>query len=166
MSLPVPGPVDEAEGPRSLHRSLGLGLSAFSATLATIYQFKPQGIALSATFLCVISYVLALALERIPRWGALGRWLNPHPFNSKEHTAILIMSSTAAHSAMAVEVIAVQRLWVHLDAECSSLHLSDLCVANPWIWHRRRDARDLGISHEGEYLSIEKGSDSMRFLGS
>ncbi|KAH8887176.1 OPT superfamily oligopeptide transporter [Thozetella sp. PMI_491] len=90
---------------------LGVGLSAFSSTLATIYQFKPQGISLSATFLCVISYVLALVLERIPRWGVLGRWLNPHPFNSKEHVAILIMSSTAAHSAMAVEVIAVQRLW-------------------------------------------------------
>lgn len=39
------------------------------------------------------------------------RWLNPHPFNSKEHCAILIMSSSAAHAAMAVEVIAVQRLW-------------------------------------------------------
>lgn len=90
--------------------ALGIGLSGFSATLATIYQFKPQGITLSATFLCVISYVLALVLEQIPKIGVL-RWLNPHPFNAKEHAAILIMSSTAAHSALAVEVIAVQRLW-------------------------------------------------------
>jgi hypothetical protein len=59
----------------------------------------------------VISYVLALLLEYIPKWGLLGRWLNPHTFNHKEHAAILIMSSTAARSAMAAEVIAVQRLW-------------------------------------------------------
>ncbi|KUJ19163.1 OPT superfamily oligopeptide transporter [Mollisia scopiformis] len=90
---------------------LGIGLSCFSAVLATIYQFKPQGIVLSATFLCVISYVLALVLEYIPKSGFLGRWLNPHSFNHKEHAAILIMSSTAARSAMAAEVIAVQRLW-------------------------------------------------------
>jgi hypothetical protein len=79
--------------------------------LATIYQFKPQGIVLSATFLCVISYVLAMIMDYIPKTGFIGRWLNPHPFNHKEHAAILIMSSTAAHSAMAAEVIAVQRLW-------------------------------------------------------
>src|SRR3569833_1519101 len=29
----------------------------------------------------------------------------------REHAAILIMSSTAAHSARAIEVIAIQRLW-------------------------------------------------------
>jgi hypothetical protein len=59
----------------------------------------------------VISYVLALVLEYIPKGGFIGRWFNPHPFNHKEHAAILIMSSTAARSAMAAEVIAVQRLW-------------------------------------------------------
>lgn len=50
-------------------------------------------------------------LEYIPKNGIIGRLLNPHPFNHKEHAAILIMSSTAARSAMAAEVIAVQRLW-------------------------------------------------------
>lgn len=59
----------------------------------------------------MISYVIALILEYIPKSGFIGRWLNPHPFNHKEHAAILIMSSTAARSAMAAEVIAVQRLW-------------------------------------------------------
>jgi hypothetical protein len=54
---------------------------------------------------------MALALEYIPKWGILGKWLNPHSFNHKEHAALLIMSSTAARSAMAAEVIAVQRLW-------------------------------------------------------
>jgi hypothetical protein len=58
-----------------------------------------------------VSYVLALALQCIPRKSFIGRWLNPHPFNSKEHAAILIMSTTAAHSARAIEVLAVQKLW-------------------------------------------------------
>ena len=47
----------------------------------------------------------------IPRIGFIGRWFNPHPFNHKEHAAILIMSSAAAQTAVAAEVIAVQRLW-------------------------------------------------------
>jgi hypothetical protein len=52
-----------------------------------------------------------MVMDYIPKKGFIGRWFNPHPFNHKEHAAILIMSSTAAHSAMATEVIAVQRLW-------------------------------------------------------
>lgn len=109
---------------------LGLGLSAFSSTLATIYQFKPQGISLSATFLCVISYILGKMLELIPRRGIL-RYLNPCPFNLKEHAAILIMSSTAAHAAEAIEVIAVQRLWYNTspsDALCIFLFFSSQCL--------------------------------------
>lgn len=76
-------------------------------------MFKPQGVGISTIFLCVISYVIALAMELIPRRGWLGRFLNPHPFNSKEHAAILIMSSTAAHAAKATQVLAVQKLWYH-----------------------------------------------------
>ncbi|KAK8118886.1 uncharacterized protein PG998_003512 [Apiospora kogelbergensis] len=92
---------------------IGLGLSALSSSLATVYMFKPQGVGISTIFLCVISYVIALAMELIPRRGWLGRFLNPHPFNSKEHAAILIMSSTAAHAAKATQVLAVQKLWYH-----------------------------------------------------
>lgn len=110
---------------------LGIGLSCFSAVLATIYQFKPQGIVLSATFLTVVSYVMAVILELIPKSGFIGRWFNPHPFNHKEHAAILIMSSTAARSAMAAEVIAVQRLWyteVPNAAVCIFLIFSSQCL--------------------------------------
>jgi len=52
-----------------------------------------------------------MGMEYLPTTGFLGRWFNPQKFNHKEHAAILIMSSTAARSAMAAEVIAVQRLW-------------------------------------------------------
>lgn len=59
---------------------LGLGLSTFGGSLATIYYFKPQTVAVSTIFLAVISYVLGEALAAIiPRWGFIGRILNPHP---------------------------------------------------------------------------------------
>lgn len=47
----------------------------------------------------------------IPRRGLIGKWLNPFPFNSKEHIAIVIMANAAATSALATEVVGVQRLW-------------------------------------------------------
>lgn len=46
----------------------------------------------------------------IPRRGIL-KWLNPGPFNAKEHTAIQIMASTASNCVLGTEVLAVQRLW-------------------------------------------------------
>ncbi|KAK8090769.1 OPT oligopeptide transporter protein-domain-containing protein [Apiospora phragmitis] len=110
---------------------IGLGLSALSSSLATVYMFKPQGVGISTIFLCVVSYVIALAMELIPRRGWLGRFLNPHPFNSKEHAAILIMSSTAAHSAKATQVLAVQKLWYHQlphTAICILLIFSSQCL--------------------------------------
>lgn len=69
----------------------GLGLSAFGAALATIFLFKPQSVSVSIIFLTVISYAGGLGMEIVlPKGGFLGRWLNPHPFNSKEHLAIVM----------------------------------------------------------------------------
>lgn len=47
----------------------------------------------------------------IPRKGAIGRFLNPHPWNRKEHTAVVLMASAAAVSALSTEALAVQKLW-------------------------------------------------------
>ena len=47
----------------------------------------------------------------IPRWGPVGRFLNPGPFNKKEHAAAVIMASAASVSALSTEALAVQRLW-------------------------------------------------------
>ncbi|KAJ7473925.1 OPT oligopeptide transporter protein-domain-containing protein [Mycena galericulata] len=38
----------------------------------------------------------------------------PHPFNKKEHAFIVIMASAAANSALATEVLAVQRLYYNI----------------------------------------------------
>ncbi|TID15601.1 OPT superfamily oligopeptide transporter [Venturia nashicola] len=91
---------------------LGIGLSTFGGSLATIYYFKPQTVSVSTIFLGVISYVLGEAMSiLIPTKGVIGRFLNPHPFNSKEHAAIVVMSAAAANAPLAIEVLAVQRLY-------------------------------------------------------
>ncbi|KAB5572484.1 OPT oligopeptide transporter protein-domain-containing protein [Coniochaeta sp. 2T2.1] len=94
---------------------LGFGLSAFGSALATIFFFKPQSVSVSIIFLTVISYVAGNALATvIPRKGKLGRWLNPHDFNSKEHLAIIIMSGSASGAAYATEVLATQKLYYNV----------------------------------------------------
>ncbi|KAH9833277.1 OPT oligopeptide transporter [Rhodofomes roseus] len=94
---------------------LGLGFSAFGAVLAQIYYFKPQTLNVSTLLLLILSYWfgngLHMAIPTKGRW----RWLNPGPFNIKEHTAIIIMSSTAATSAVAIQVISVQNLYYNND---------------------------------------------------
>lgn len=60
--------------------ALGIGLSTFGGSLATIYYFKPQTVSVSTVFLGVISYVLGeLMSVLIPRKTFVGRFLNPHP---------------------------------------------------------------------------------------
>lgn len=90
---------------------LGLGLSGFGGVLAEIYYFKPQTVLVSTMFLAIITFVLGKAMESVlPSRGYL-RFLNPHPFNKKENAFIVIMASAAANSALATEVLAVQRLY-------------------------------------------------------
>jgi hypothetical protein len=50
----------------------------------------------------------------IPSKGFVGRWFNPHSFNSKEHLAIVIMSSSASSAAYATEVLATQKLYYNI----------------------------------------------------
>jgi OPT family oligopeptide transporter len=92
----------------------GVGLSAFGSALATIFLFKPQSVSVSVIFLTVISYVAGNAMAAIPRYGVIGRWLNPHDFNSKEHLAIIVMSGSASGAAYATEVLATQKLYYNV----------------------------------------------------
>ena len=72
---------------------------------------KPQTIYVSVVFLTVIGYVLGeLMALVIPRWGFF-RYLNPGPFNQKEHAAITIMASAAAQAATSTEALAAQELF-------------------------------------------------------
>lgn len=91
---------------------LGLGLSVFGGVLSGIYYFKPQTVVLPAVLLAVLAFLLGEGMSLIiPRRGRLGRFLNPHPFNIKEHLAITIMANSASISALGIEVIAVERLY-------------------------------------------------------
>ncbi|OSX60979.1 hypothetical protein POSPLADRAFT_1145819 [Postia placenta MAD-698-R-SB12] len=90
---------------------LGLGFSAFGAVLAQIYYFKPQTLSVSVLLLLVLSYWFGNAMHMcLPSQGVF-KWLNPCPFNIKEHVAIVIMTSTASTSATAIQVISVQELF-------------------------------------------------------
>jgi hypothetical protein len=63
-------------------------------------------------FLTVIAYVLGEGMSyAIPRRGRIGRFLNPGPFNQKEHAAIALMASAASQSALATEALAAQQLF-------------------------------------------------------
>lgn len=79
---------------------LGMILSIFGGTLASIFYFKPQPVTISTIFLAVISYVLGKFLELvIPRKGAIGRFLNPHPVRTS--TSCTAKSELTASSSTA-----------------------------------------------------------------
>lgn len=80
--------------------------------LSGIFYFKPQPVYIPAVFIAVVAFMLGEAMSRlIPRRGALGRFLNPGPFNVKEHLAIIIMANAASTSALGLEIITAERLY-------------------------------------------------------
>ncbi|KAI0345292.1 OPT oligopeptide transporter [Trametopsis cervina] len=113
VALKVLSTKDDPDLPSLTFRTffLGLGFSAFGAVLAQIYYFKPQTLSVSQLFLLVLTYWIGNGMHiALPSKGIF-RWINPGPFNIKEHVAIIIMSSTAAGSATAIQVISVQDLY-------------------------------------------------------
>ncbi|GAA5838052.1 hypothetical protein JCM11251_006835 [Rhodosporidiobolus azoricus] len=96
---------------------LGIGLTAFAAVLGQIFYFRPQTVYVSQLFLQVIAYILGMFWHAVlpsASRGKLWAFLNPGPFNIKEHVAILIMSSTAASSAEAISVFAADELYYNI----------------------------------------------------
>ncbi|KAF8888442.1 OPT oligopeptide transporter protein-domain-containing protein [Gymnopilus junonius] len=104
---------------------LSLGLACFGAVLGQIFYFRPQTISVSQLFLQIVSYILGKILEEIipgPGENArirtpdsrFWRFMNPGPFNLKEHVAITIMASTASSSALAISIFAAQDLYYHI----------------------------------------------------
>lgn len=96
----------------TLQLAIGIGLAVFGSVLQEIFYFKPQVIYVSVVFLTVIAYILGEFMAyAIPRKGAIGRFLNPHSFNGKEHAAIALMASAASQSALSTEALAAQQLF-------------------------------------------------------
>ncbi|KAF8878897.1 oligopeptide transporter [Gymnopilus junonius] len=81
---------------------LSLGLSCFGAVLGQIFYFLPQ---------TVLEEVIPGPTEnsRIRTSDSrFWRFMNPGPFNLKEHVAITIMASTASSSALAISIFAAR----------------------------------------------------------
>ncbi|KAI0330064.1 OPT oligopeptide transporter [Cubamyces sp. BRFM 1775] len=107
---------DDPELPAFTFRAvfLGIGLSAFTSVLSTIYTFKPQNATVSQLFCLIIAYVLGTAMHSVMPSTGFWRYLNPGPFNIKEHTVIVIMASTASTVAIAMEIIAALDLFYNI----------------------------------------------------
>ncbi|KAK6346616.1 hypothetical protein TWF696_006736 [Orbilia brochopaga] len=103
---------DPTESPYTFRAFVvGLGLASFGAVIAEIFYFKPQTVNVSTVFLQIVAYVLGEAMALIPRWGPIGRFLNPGPWNQKEHIFATILGSSAAVCALGTEQLAVQNLY-------------------------------------------------------
>ncbi|KAK2590583.1 hypothetical protein QQS21_011729 [Conoideocrella luteorostrata] len=105
---------DDPNLPAITFRSMfiGLGLSIFGGVLSGIYYFKPQAISIPTAFIAIIAFLLGEAMALgIPRKGRIGRFLNPGPFNIKEHLAITIMANSASGAALGLEIVSTQRLY-------------------------------------------------------
>ncbi|OBZ90719.1 Oligopeptide transporter 4 [Choanephora cucurbitarum] len=86
----------------------GVLLSALSSSVAQLMVFKPVGIALTDTFMLILAYVFCNAWAHyLPRGG----WLNPGPFNMKEHACIFVMVSSANTSAYGTYILSAQELF-------------------------------------------------------
>jgi OPT oligopeptide transporter protein len=98
--------------PALISLDVGIGLSIFGSVLQEIFYFKPQTIFVSQVFVTILAYIIGEFMAfAIPRCGKIGRFLNPGPFNEKEHAAITLMASAASVSALATEALAAQQLF-------------------------------------------------------
>ncbi|KDE06610.1 hypothetical protein MVLG_03106 [Microbotryum lychnidis-dioicae p1A1 Lamole] len=96
---------------------IGLGLTCFAAVLGQIFYFRPQTVFVSQLFLQVIAFILGKAWAKALPNADKGRFwavLNPCDFNIKEHVAILVMSTTATESALAISVFAAEELYYNV----------------------------------------------------
>jgi hypothetical protein len=70
--------------------------------------FKPVGLPLTNTFMLMIAYVFCTAWAK---YLPVGGWLNPGPFNVKEHTCIYVIVAAANTSAYGTHILAAQNLY-------------------------------------------------------
>lgn len=109
----------------------GIGLAVFAAVLGMLFQFRPQVISVSALFLQLIAFMLGKFFEktipgpgsRLWRNNAFWRFMNPGPFNLKEHVASQIMANTASTAAVACFVFASDDLFYNITINVSPILL-------------------------------------------
>lgn len=106
---------------------LAVGFSCFGAVLSEIFNFRPQQVYVSQLFLQIATYVTGKIMEEIiPGPGArykilrtsstaFWRFMNPGPFNIKEHVGSLIMAAAATHGALAISIFAADDLFYNTE---------------------------------------------------
>ncbi|TPX33533.1 hypothetical protein SeMB42_g07463, partial [Synchytrium endobioticum] len=100
----------------------------FGAAVGQFYFFRSATISLSLFFVILTSYPLGVGLSKImPRpppfppssdssfMTKFRYWLNPGPFNVKEHTLLVVTASCGISVAYAIDVISVQILYYKQD---------------------------------------------------
>ncbi|KAI0925229.1 hypothetical protein AcW2_005905 [Taiwanofungus camphoratus] len=100
----------------------GVGLAVFGSVLGMLFQFRPQVITVSALFLQLLAYMLGRGFEfiipgpgsRLHTGSKFWNFLNPGPFNIKEHVAAQILANTAATAAQACFVFASDDLFYNI----------------------------------------------------
>ncbi|KAL1712381.1 OPT oligopeptide transporter protein-domain-containing protein [Schizophyllum commune] len=110
---------------------LGIGFAAFASVLGQLFYFRPQSISVSQLFLQIFAFILGKAMEEVipgtnpnsrfplrDSWWA--RFLNPGPFNIKEHVAITIMGATSSDSALAISIFAAQDLYYNVKPNAAT----------------------------------------------
>ncbi|CAO3663761.1 unnamed protein product [Rhizopus stolonifer] len=87
---------------------IGIILSALSASVHQLMAFKPVGVSLSSVFMLVVAYVFCTAWYKLlPKGG----WINPAPFNYKEHACVYVMVSAANTSVYGTYILSAQRIY-------------------------------------------------------
>ncbi|KAK4155839.1 OPT oligopeptide transporter protein-domain-containing protein [Chaetomidium leptoderma] len=141
---------DDGE-PALSFRSLFLAtcLSAFQAVMYQIYMFKPTQITIGGTFIVLIAYFLgktwAAVLPRgdrlatrwrergggqgkVPVWISIATFINPGPWNLKEHAICAITATSASNAAASVTVFAAQDLFYDLPISATTVILAVISI--------------------------------------
>ncbi|KAJ4292869.1 hypothetical protein N0V88_005527 [Collariella sp. IMI 366227] len=123
-------------------------LSAFQAVMYQIYTFKPTMITIGGTFIVLIAYFLGKAWAAVlprgdrlatrwrekggqgktPFWISVATFINPGPWNLKEHAICAITATSASNSAASVMVFAAQDLFYDLPISATTVVLSVISI--------------------------------------
>ncbi|KAM0513711.1 hypothetical protein ACHAPE_007537 [Trichoderma viride] len=143
-------PLRDDREPSVTFRSLFLAtcLSAFQAIMSQIYQFKPTAVTISGTFIVLIAYFAGNAWAtflprgdrlrarwaakngqaKVPLWITVVNFINPGPWNLKEHAVCAITATSASNASASITVFTAQDLFYNLPLNASTVILSTISI--------------------------------------
>ncbi|KAG5949014.1 hypothetical protein E4U53_006076 [Claviceps sorghi] len=127
---------------------LASALSIFQAVMSQIYTFKPTEVGISGTFIVLIAFWTGKAWAALlprgdvqelrwrqnggqgkpPRRVRVARFLNPGPWNLKEHTICAITATSASNAAASITVFTAQNLFYDLPLSATTIVLSVISI--------------------------------------